>query len=222
MALEKIRLKHGSPEWLAFRRTGIGASEAAAAIGQSKFKTNIELWEEKVGLRQPKDLSDNPRVQYGAEAEKYLIGLFRLQYADRYKVKVDKRTVYLRDGFQFASLDGELIDLMTREAGVWEGKTVLADNSLVWEEWKDQMPQDYYAQILHQLLVTERKFSVINPEFRWLDMETNEIRTSVRRMTVRVTDKNIASDMKYLDEAEHEFWNYVTMRERPPLILPQF
>ena len=30
MALEKIKLIHGSPEWLAFRRTGIGASEAAA------------------------------------------------------------------------------------------------------------------------------------------------------------------------------------------------
>ena len=84
------------------------------------------------------------------------------------------------------------------------------------------MPQDYYAQILHQLLVTERKFSVINPEFRWLDMETNEIRTSVRRMTIRTADKDIASDMKYLDEAEHEFWGYVTRRERPPLILPQF
>ena len=33
MALEKIRLKHGSPEWLAFRRTGIGGSDAAAILG---------------------------------------------------------------------------------------------------------------------------------------------------------------------------------------------
>ena len=219
---EKIKLIHGSPEWYAFRRNGIGASEAAAAIGQSKRKSNAELWEEKVGLRATKDFFGDKRVQYGKEAEKCLVGLFRLQYADRYKVKVDKRTVYLRDGFQFASLDGELIDLTTRETGVWECKTVLADSSLVWEEWENRVPQDYYVQILHQLLVTGRKFSVINPEFRWIDRETGEIRTSVRRMTIRTSDGNIASDMKYLDEAEHEFWGYVTRRERPPLILPQF
>ena len=33
MALEKIKLIHGSPEWLAFRRTGIGGSDAAAILG---------------------------------------------------------------------------------------------------------------------------------------------------------------------------------------------
>ena len=35
MGYEIIKLKHNSPEWLAFRKTGIGASEAAAVLGYS-------------------------------------------------------------------------------------------------------------------------------------------------------------------------------------------
>ena len=33
MLLEKIKLKHGSPEWISFRKTGIGGSDAAAILG---------------------------------------------------------------------------------------------------------------------------------------------------------------------------------------------
>ena len=51
MALEKIKLIHGSPEWLAFRRTGIGGSDAAAILGLSSFTSNVEVWEEKTGRR---------------------------------------------------------------------------------------------------------------------------------------------------------------------------
>lgn len=216
---EKIKLKHGSPEWLAFRKNGIGASDAAAVLGLSKWKTNQELWEEKMGLREPKDLSQNERVQYGQAAESHLVALFKLQYADRYKVRVDKNTVYLRNGFQFASLDGELTDLTTNELGIHEDKTVVADSSRVWEEWKDEhIPDGYYVQVLHQMLTTGRTFVVLNPEFRWVD-KYGEIATSTRRKRIEAAE--VASDIKLLDEAEHEFWDYVQRGERPPLILPQ-
>lgn len=214
---EKVKVRHGSPEWLALRMKGIGASDAAAVLGLSNWKSNQELWEEKVGLRQPKDLSENERVKYGQAAEKHLVALFKLQYADRYKVRVDKNVVYFRNGFQFASLDGELTELETGDKGVHEDKTVLADSSLVWEEWKDKIPNTYYVQVVHQLLVTGWKFVIINPEFRWLD-KNGEIATRTRR--IKILAEEVAEDMKILDEAEHEFWGYVQRRERPPLALP--
>lgn len=214
---EKVKVRHGSPEWLALRMKGIGASDAAAVLGLSNWKSNQELWEEKVGLRQPKDLSENERVKYGQAAEKHLVALFKLQYADRYKVRVDKNVVYFRNGFQFASLDGELTELETGDKGVHEDKTVLADSSLVWEEWKDKIPNTYYVQVIHQLLVTGWKFVIINPEFRWVDKE-GEIATRTRRIKIRAED--VAEDLKILDEAEHEFWGYVQRKERPPLALP--
>jgi predicted phage-related endonuclease len=55
-------------EWLA-RRTGyIGGSDAAAALGLSPWKTNVDLWEEKTGRKPAPDISNNAAVHCGAEA----------------------------------------------------------------------------------------------------------------------------------------------------------
>lgn len=219
---ETIKLKHNTPEWLDFRKSGIGASEAAAVMGMSNWLSNMDLWEIKVGLKEPKDLSEMEYVEYGSKAEQHLVELFKLQYKNRYKVKVNKSVVYRKDGFQFASLDGELEDLQTKELGIYEGKTVEAISSLTWEEWKEKpvqkVPQQYYVQCLHQLLVTGRQFVILRPEFRWTDKD-GEIRTSCRSIPIR--REEVEADLKALDEAEHEFWNYVTKRERPPRLLPQ-
>ena len=63
MSLEKVKLKHNPQSGCSPRKSGIGSSEAAAILGLSPFKTNVEVWEEKVGLREPKDISDNPAVK---------------------------------------------------------------------------------------------------------------------------------------------------------------
>ncbi len=108
MALEKIKIKHGSPAWLEFRKQGIGGSDAAAILGLNPYKTNVQVWEEKTGLRVPDDISDKPNVKYGKEAEELLIKLFALDYP-QYKVRINRNIVYKR-GFMFASLDAELTD----------------------------------------------------------------------------------------------------------------
>ncbi len=78
-------------------------------------------WEEKTGRRVPDDISDNPRVKYGTNAEKPLVELFALDYP-QYRVRVNKNVIYKR-GFMFASLDGELTEKATKLRGVYEGKT---------------------------------------------------------------------------------------------------
>ncbi len=222
MGYEIIKLKHNSPEWLAFRKTGIGASEAAAIMGYSNNMSNVELWEQKVGLREPKNLDELERVKYGLKDEKYLVGLFALQYADRYKVKVNKQVVYRKDGFQFASLDGELTDRRSKELGVYEGKTVVVDSRQVWDHWRGQIPQNYYIQTLHQMLVTRRKFVILNAEFRWLERDEDaQVKTEGQRYLITQSSEVLA-DMKLLDEAEHEFWGYVQRKECPARVLPHF
>lgn len=225
MGYEVIKLRHNSPEWLAFRKTGIGASEAAAVLGYSNTTSNVDLWEQKVGLQEPKNLDDLERVQYGIKAEKYLAGLFALQYADRYKMKIDKTVVYRKDGFQFASLDGELTDIKSKELGVYEGKTVVIDSRQAWEHWIDQIPQNYYIQNLHQMLVTGRKFVILNAEFRWTERdegtdEDAQVKTEGKRYLI-LQSPEVLADMRLLDEAEHEFWGYVKRKERPARLLPQ-
>ncbi len=221
MSYETIKLRHNSPEWLAFRQTGIGASEAAAVLGFSNTTSNVDLWEQKVGLQKPPNLDDLERVQYGIKAEKYLAGLFALQYKDRYRMKIDKTVVYRKDGFQFASLDGELTDILSKELGVYEGKTVVIDSSQAWEHWRGQIPQNYYIQNLHQMLVTRRKFVILNAEFRWTERDEDaQVKAESKRYLI-VQSPEVLADMKYLDEAEHEFWGYVKRKERPARILPQ-
>ena len=43
-----VRIRQQSPEWLAFRRTHIGSSDAAVIAGESPYSSAIELYGEKV------------------------------------------------------------------------------------------------------------------------------------------------------------------------------
>ena len=44
----QLKYEQGSPEWLAMRRTKIGASDAPIIMGVSPWTTPLQLWEQKV------------------------------------------------------------------------------------------------------------------------------------------------------------------------------
>ena len=46
--MKVLALDQDSPEWLAWRDTGLGSSDAAAVLGLSPWKTRRALWEEKL------------------------------------------------------------------------------------------------------------------------------------------------------------------------------
>ena len=78
-----IRTTYGNrEEWLVGRSHGLGASDIGVVLGVSNFKTPLQLWKEKVGAVVPKDISDNPRVQFGNDAEEPLRGMFRLMHPE--------------------------------------------------------------------------------------------------------------------------------------------
>ena len=84
--------------WLAARKNHIGGSDAAACVGRSPHKDNVQLWEEKMGLVIPADISDKEYVWYGTEAEKYLRGLFALDFPE-YQVLYDENNMFLNPDF---------------------------------------------------------------------------------------------------------------------------
>src|ERR1700690_2844696 len=47
-------LVQGTKEWLDFRKDKVGASDAPVIMGVSPWSTPLKLWEEKMGLRQPR------------------------------------------------------------------------------------------------------------------------------------------------------------------------
>lgn len=46
-------------EWISGRMNGIGGSDASSIVGMNPYKTNIDLFEEKIGRKIPEDISDN-------------------------------------------------------------------------------------------------------------------------------------------------------------------
>lgn len=213
---ERIKSKNRKG-WLENRKAGLGGSDAACVLGLNPWKTSEQLWEEKVGLRAPEDISNKEAVKYGSRAERPLRELFALDfpYLDIYHspntVLVNKTLPWLR-----VSLDGELFDKDGRR-GVLEVKTTLINQSMQREKWNEQVPDNYYCQILHALLVTGYEFAILKAQLKsnWPD----GIRISTKHYFFEREQE--ADSMKHLLAEEIKFWKYVTEKQRPPLVLPQ-
>ena len=123
--------------WMEHFRDGIGASEAAAVLGVSPWKSNVALWEEKVGLTVPEDIGDKPYVRYGTEAEPLLRELFALDHPE-YDMSFTPFLVYHHPDKPYITCtpDGELVERATGARGGLEIKTTEIMSALDWERWK--------------------------------------------------------------------------------------
>lgn len=190
--------------WLKGRLNGIGGSDASAVVGKNPYKTNIELFEEKTGRRIAPDISEKPYVIYGKEAEQYIRELFRLDYPQYQVMHHEYRILQSLDyPFMQASLDGELVDQDGRK-GILEIKTTNILQSMQYEKWKDRIPDNYYIQVLHYLLVTGYEFVVLRAHLRsnW----GTDVRTQVKHYFIERTE--VQADLDYLQEEEIKFWKY--------------
>lgn len=208
---------HNEQEWLSGRLNGIGGSDASAVVGMNPYKTNIELFEEKTGRRIPEDISDKPYVIYGKKAEEYIRELFRLDYPEYQVEHYEFRILQsLSHPFMQASLDGELTDQEGRR-GILEIKTTNILQSMQYEKWKDRIPDNYYIQVLHYLLVTGYEFVVLRAHLvsEW----GRDKRTTVKHYFIE--REEVREDLDMLLEEEKKFWAYVESGRKPPLILPE-
>lgn len=204
--------------WLKARTYGIGGSDAAAVLGLNPFKTNTTLYEEKTGQIIPEDISDKPYVRYGTMAEPLIRELFALDYPE-YRVEYHENRILRSNKYPFmqASLDGELTDPDGRR-GILEIKTSNIMDGRMFDRWKDQIPDNYYIQVLHYLLVTGYQFVVLRAHLK-TDWRSPDRQTSVRHYFIERSE--VTDDLDMLLEAEQRFWNYVESGRKPPLILPE-
>ena len=151
-------------EWLQHRTGYIGGSDAAAIVGASPYMSNSELWEIKTGRKEQKDISEEPFVKYGSQAEEHLRELFKLDFPE-YTVFYEENNCFLNDRYPWAavSLDGWLEDQEGRK-GVLEIKTTNILRAGQKSEWDDRIPEGYYVQLLHELMVTEFDFAILKAQ----------------------------------------------------------
>lgn len=198
-------------EWLAARKSYIGGSDAACIIGMNPWRTNVQLWEEKTGRRQPEEV-DNPFVRYGAAAEGPLRDLFKLDYP-QYRVSHEENYIFVNDMYPFAhaSLDGLLVDEDGR-LGVLEIKTTKINGAAQSEKWRERIPDNYFCQVLHYMAVMEADFAVLKAQLKY--------QTSTVTKHYFIERSDYEDDIQYLMAKEKEFSEYIKKGIEPPLVLP--
>ena len=204
-------------DWLK-HRTKIGGSDASAILGKNPYKTNVELWKDKAFHLMPEDISDKPYVKYGTEAEKYLRELFKLDYP-QYEIFYEENNMWTNDAYPFAhaSLDGWLKDEAGR-MGVWECKTTNILQSRQKEKWDHRLPENYYIQILHYLMVTEFEFVELKAQLKSV-FSDGTVYLQTRHYHIERSD--VEADIEYLADEERKFWTCVENMKAPLLVLPE-
>lgn len=199
-------------EWLAARSgiRGVGASEAAAAAGESKRTTRMALWEIKTGRKPAPDLSGVEVVQRGVRMEGALRGWFAACHPELtvkhfpYDILFQTERPWL-----FATLDGEVI-CPDGDLGILEIKTAEPRGRADWEVWENGVPTDYYCQILHQHLATKRRKLWL---VAGLWHQNGDVTIREYQWTV---DDGFAADAQWLLGQEETFMHHVTAGIIPP------
>lgn len=207
-------------EWLEYRRDGLGASDAAAVLGVSPWKTNVQLWEEKRGLVVPEDIGDKPYVKYGNDAEPLLRALFALDHPE-YESSFTPYKIFRHPQMPFITCtpDGELLRLSNGKRGGLEIKTTEIRSSLGWGQWKDQIPDEYYVQVCQQMLAAAWEFVELLVQIKYITAG-GEDRKETRHYLIEKDD--VAEDIALVGREDTAFWNCVEHRRRPNLkiVLP--
>ena len=205
-------------EWLQARKNYIGGSDASAVIGMNPYKDNVTLWREKTGQITPEDISDKPYVKYGHDAEPLLRELFKLDFPE-YEVFYEENNMFTNEKYPWGhfSADGWLKDQNGRR-GVLEIKTTEILQSMQKEKWNHRIPDNYYAQILHGLLIMEADFAILKAQLKTVFDDVPYLQT--RHYFIERSE--VEADIEFLQSSESDFWYRVQNNIRPALILPEF
>jgi putative phage-type endonuclease len=180
---------------LAERHTGLGGSDAAAALGLSPYKSALELFLEKRERREPSG-SQLSAFRWGTLLEPVI----RQEYAN-----ITGRVVRLPEGtlrhasfpFVIAHVDG-----VTDDKRVFEAKTSRTD-----QDWgksgTDEVPHHYLLQVQHYLAVTGFQVADIAVLIGGSDFRIFEVPAD-------------AELQEMIMEGEVEFWSMVERGEPPP------
>lgn len=205
-------------DWQQRRRGFITGTGASAIMGCNPYMSNVEYWERLTGRKKAPDISGKEFVQYGLNAEPFLIELFRLDYP-QYEVLHKDYDLRKHPEYDFliGSIDGQLIEKETGKNGILEIKTAEVMSRAGMEKWIDGMPQNYFYQVIHYLLVTGYDFAVVKAQLKHVFKNDMWLETKHYEFT-RQSVQQVIDDLL---QKELEFWDSVINDKRPSLLLPR-
>lgn len=202
-------------KWLKGRMDGIGGSDSSAVIGRNPWKTNVQLYRQKIGLEKVPDISNKEAVKYGHSAEESLRWLFKLDHPEL-RVNYLSNVILQSKNHSFLlySPDGLLEEIDTGRRGILEIKTTTILQSMQKEKWRETIPENYLYQVLHGLIVTGFDFVILRAQLKY---STDYIQ--IREYTI---EKDLfLDDMEAQKEMLIDFWeNNILLKTEPALKLP--
>jgi len=215
MSVEMHKCKNHA-SWLKNRSKYIGGSDVACILGYNPWKTNLQLYREKVGLVEAPDLSGNAAVEYGTKAEEYIRALFALDHPELEVSYVPYNSWHnSKYPFAAASLDGWSREKETDRKGVFESKTAIITSKAQAEKWNNRIPDNYYCQVVYYLGVTEWDFIDLRARLRH---EYPGNRYIVER-DYHIERSECEEDIPIVMEAAAMFYDRLKKKEEPPLLL---
>lgn len=186
-------------DWLELRRTGVGASDAAAVLGVSPWRSAYTAWAERCGLVAPTPTT--PAMGFGSFVEPWIYARYT-EHTGRPAVAANVLARSLEHPFMLCTPDAVTVD--GGQLGLIEAKSV---NHRQADKWgPDRAPIDYVAQAMHQIVVCHVDFVDLVP----LMLDTRDIGEPVR---IRYED-DIARE---LIAREAAWWDHVVHRTAPPV-----
>lgn len=189
--------------WLQERQTGIGASEIAAVLGLSKFRTALEVYERKVGELPIEDDDEAPQRRRGQVLQRPIIDEYCLQTGAQL-VEYEPEIIRHPDAkFLLASLDA----VVKGEEDEWNVDAKAMDSSRardLGDEDSDELPDDYFYQGHFQNFISRRFKTDFAVELggRW----------PIKIFTVTADDEFCSLLLPQLER----FWWHVTNRKPVP------
>lgn len=136
-------------QWLAFRRNGLGGSDAAAAFGLDPYRSSYALWLEKTGRWGEDDAGE--AAEWGTRLEPFVIR----RYADAHPdvavipapgiLRSKSHPVLLANPDRFAIPASGVVEVL-------EAKAPGLRMAVHWPE--GELPDHYVVQVMHYLAVT--------------------------------------------------------------------
>ncbi|WP_250478848.1 MULTISPECIES: lambda-exonuclease family protein [unclassified Caballeronia] len=188
-------------EWLEVRKSGIGGSDAAAAIGLNPYMSPLELWLIKTGrdstLPRPDADDTSEPVYWGTLLEPIVAASYTKQTGNRVR-RVNAVLRHRSIPFMLANIDREIIGVPG--AQVLECKTAGEFGA---RQWREGVPEYVQVQVQHQLAVTGKQAADVAVLLCGQKLEVHRIERD---------DALIAR----LIPLEAAFWRYVETDTPPP------
>ena len=183
-------------DWHTLREKRIGGSDVGAILGVNKYKSIIDVYIDKT---EGSNFEGNEATFWGHMHESTIMKVFAQKHKE---FTVFQAPYSVVNDFLIANLDGVLKDRNTGDYGVLEIKTT---NTFNYKDWEgDVIPQYYYAQVQHYLMLTGYKFAYVavligGNEYKEFKVERSE------------------EDIELIRNKSTEFYNENLLKKIPPM-----